>query len=139
MRDIKIRRAAVKIAALDAELRAALGARVAGISVSRVGADDDIIVHLTDLADDDDAAIAADLVGSHDGGQLTDDERHAAHRASAFGTLLGSAIGARTPNQMQTYLDGEIDNWATLADARRDLKAWLPIMAAAIVYLVREE
>lgn len=48
--------------------------------------------------------------------------------------FLNSPLANRTPQEIYTLMQGQIDGWATLADAKTDLRDWLPLMAAAIAF-----
>jgi hypothetical protein len=44
------------------------------------------------------------------------------------------ALKDKTPAEIYALMQGQMDTWTTLADARRDLREWLPLMAAAIAW-----
>lgn len=48
--------------------------------------------------------------------------------------FLDSALANKSPQQIFTHMQGRMDNWSSLADARGDLRKWLPLMAAVIVW-----
>lgn len=43
-----------------------------------------------------------------------------------------SALNNRTPEQIYTLMQNRIDGWGNLAQAKADLREWLPLMAALI-------
>ena len=45
----------------------------------------------------------------------------------------------KTPAQIKTYIENQITGWATLADAKADLLAWLPLIAAGLAWMVLED
>lgn len=46
-----------------------------------------------------------------------------------------SILMTRTPLEVYTLAQNQIDGWTSLADAKADLYAWLPVIGAAIAYL----
>lgn len=104
MRDQRItltETATVNLPKLDADLRAALGAKIAGLSHDG----DAVIVHfLADAPDLADEAAAARIVDAHDPAALTAAQQAAADRAAAVGdaglrqailTTAQSAVGVK--------------------------------------------
>jgi len=47
------------------------------------------------------------------------------------------ALRGKTPAEMIAIMQKQADAWATLADARKDLREWLPRMAALLAWGVR--
>jgi hypothetical protein len=90
MNDIIISRDAVNLEALDADLRAALGDGVSGVSFSR----SIVTVHLTDKAAPDASDIARQIVVSHDPAKFTAAQQQAQERAAK----LDAARKANTAN-----------------------------------------
>jgi hypothetical protein len=78
MKDITIERSAVNIDALDAELRAALGAATSGYSIGG----GKVIVHLLDSATPQQEALARQVVATHDAARLTQQQQQEAERQS---------------------------------------------------------
>lgn len=129
----------VNIALLREQAAAQFGARF-------VNADDGdsrgLAVYLDPLQAGD--AIAWDaLILAHDGSQLTAqqqlDNAYAANTADAQARWNLSAVHGKTPAQIYTAMQNEIDGWASLAAAKTSLRVWLPLMAAAIAYLAKAE
>jgi hypothetical protein len=60
------------------------------------------------------------------------------HKGDVKTRLLNSALASKSPDEIYTLMQGQIDGWASLAEAKADLRVWLPLMAAAIVWLVNE-
>lgn len=52
---------------------------------------------------------------------------------------VASAIKGRTPQQIYTAMQASIDGWTSLAQAKADLRNWLPLMAAAIAWEVLQD
>jgi len=48
-----------------------------------------------------------------------------------------SELADKTPTEIYTLMQGRMDSWTTLADARADLREWLPLMAAIIAWKVQ--
>jgi len=48
-----------------------------------------------------------------------------------------SQLANKTPQEIYTLMQSAMDSWSTLADARSDLRIWLPLMAAIIAWKVR--
>lgn len=88
MKEITIERSAVNIESLDAELRAALGTSVSGLSVARGR----VTVHLADTALDVEVEQARQLVIKHDPAALTPQQQQAQRQAAK----LASARQANT-------------------------------------------
>jgi len=42
----------------------------------------------------------------------------------------------KTPAEIKAYMEGQVDGWSTLADAKADLRSWMTILAQVIAYLV---
>jgi len=47
------------------------------------------------------------------------------------------ALKDKTPTEIVTIMQKRMDAWVTLADARKDLREWLPRMAALLAWGVR--
>ena len=50
-----------------------------------------------------------------------------------------AALKDKTPAEIYSLMQGRMDAWANLAAAKADLREWLPLMAAAIAWMVIEE
>lgn len=48
------------------------------------------------------------------------------------------ALRDKTPGEIFAIMQARMDAWATLADARKDLREWLPRMAALLAWAVRK-
>ena len=48
------------------------------------------------------------------------------------------ALKGKTPAQIYQLMQGRVDGWSNLAAARQDLRDWLPLLAAALAWLVVE-
>lgn len=47
-----------------------------------------------------------------------------------------SALHGQSPQQIFTTLQGQIDGWSTLAQAKSDLRVWLPLLTAALAWTI---
>lgn len=100
------------------------------------------VVLSTSLTPEQDTAIR-NAINAHNAdtltvGQVAEDTRKVA-RNDARQRFLQHAIAGKTPEQIYTLIQGEIDGWASLTDAKNDLRAWLPLLASAVAWLVIEE
>ena len=50
--------------------------------------------------------------------------------------FLLSQLADKTPEEIYTLMQNRMDGWTTLADAREDLREWLPLLAAVIAWKV---
>jgi hypothetical protein len=80
MRDVVITKVNVNIEAVDAALRAALGATSSGVSASG----DEVVVHLDDAATPTQIQQAQQIVASHDPQVLTPEQQAEANRRQAL-------------------------------------------------------
>ncbi len=53
--------------------------------------------------------------------------------------LQASALWGKSPAQIYTLMQNQMDAWTSLADARASLRVWLPVMAAVIFWLVSNQ
>lgn len=139
MQTIILERETVNFDGLFAELRAALGADVTALTTGR----GQVMIHLASTPTPEQAAQLRQIVRDHDSAALTPDQQaENARRANAGDArtrFKASALANRTPEQIQTALAAQINGWASLADAKRDLAVWLPLLASALAWLVVEE
>lgn len=139
MQTIILERDDVNFDGLFAELRAALGAPVTALTVGR----GQVVIHLASAPTPEQAARLRQIVRDHNPAVLTPDQQAAAARrinaAESRARFKVSALANRTPEQIQTALAAQINGWASLADAKRDLGVWLPLLASALAWLVVEE
>ncbi len=128
--DVAFVRAVYNAAQLNNELKAACGARFLGTVLYPGGG----TVRLTEGPDL--AALVQATADAHDPARKTADQQAV---EAALAAWRNGALANRTPQEIYTLLQSEIDAWASLADARNDLKAWLPLMGAALWYLMKQE
>jgi hypothetical protein len=120
MQTITIARNSVNVEALDANLRAALGAKAAGISTGPYG----VAVHLSDEANQSDIDQVQTIVAAHDPVVLSAEQQARIDRQAA----LDSARAANaTPVNLADY-SGEAANMQQLAGKI----AWLEQEIAAL-------
>lgn len=59
-----------------------------------------------------------------------------ANRTDVEARFLLSQLANKTPQQIYTAMQNSMDGWASLADAKSDLREWLPLLAAIIAWKV---
>ena len=92
-------------------------------------------VRLT-VPDDADEGEIQVMIDAHDPNALSAGEVRQANRDLVRAQFLLSQLANKTPQQIYTQMQGRMDNWASLADARADLREWLPLIAAVIAWKV---
>jgi hypothetical protein len=76
------------------------------------------------------------IVGSHN--HENPDSREAQiiqdnlNKDNALLKWSASQLSNKTPDEIFTLIENNIDSWSNLADAQTDLKKWLPVMATII-------
>lgn len=53
--------------------------------------------------------------------------------------LSNSPLADKTPAEIYSIMQGQIDGWGSLAAAKADLRVWLPLIIAVIFWLVRRK
>ena len=78
--------------------------------------------------------ITADaVVAAHDpNGKLPSE----ANRDDVRTRFLLSQLANKTPEEIYTLMQSRMDGWQNLAQAKTDLREWLPLMAAVIAWKV---
>jgi nicotinamidase-related amidase len=77
---------------------------------------------------------AETIVAAHD---PTDTD--AANVADVLARWKASPMANKTPTQLYTLVQGRIDGWTSLAQAKTDLRDWLPLILAGLAWTVLEE
>ncbi len=77
---------------------------------------------------------AAAILAAHDPTDLT-----LLNRQDVLTRLHASALWGKSPAQIYTLMQNQMDAWTSLADARASLRVWLPAMAAAIFWLLSDQ
>ena len=54
------------------------------------------------------------------------------NRNDAKARFLLSQLNDKTPQQISTQMQNKMDNWSSLADAKADLREWLPLFGALL-------
>jgi len=70
---------------------------------------------------------------------LTEDEQRGESLRDALDRWALGALKDKTPAQIYSLVQGRIDGWASLADARTDLREWLPLLAVGLVWLAVQD
>ena len=123
---------------LDEDLRASLGSLTTGAGYDGTTA----TAFLIDSATPENETTAFDIIVAHDhtilstGQQLNVDL--SVNRSNIDTRFDASVIKNKTPAQIYTFIENQIDGWSTLADEKSDLRKWLPLMAAAIAWKVQK-
>ena len=58
------------------------------------------------------------------------------NREEVRARFLASQLANKTPQQIYTAMQDAMDGWGSLADAKSDLREWLPLMAAILAWKV---
>jgi len=69
--------------------------------------------------------------------QETEAQAKANAEADVNARFLLSQLSNKTPQEIYILMQGRMDNWTTLANAKADLREWLPLMAAIIAWKVQ--
>ena len=79
---------------------------------------------------------ADSIVAAHD---PEDDLPRNKNAKAAKQAFVDSPLANKDPVEIYTLMQGEIDGWSSLADARGDLRKWLPLLAAVIAWKVVDQ
>ena len=108
-----------------------------GTSRLRSNADKtEVYLFVPDAADEGEIQVVID---AHDPNVLSVGEQRQAHREDARVRFLLSQLANKTPQQIYTQMQGRMDSWTSLADARADLREWLPLIAAVVAWKVIDQ
>jgi hypothetical protein len=53
--------------------------------------------------------------------------------------LTINALNGLSPTEQYNLIQNRIDNWSSLADAKEDLREWIPLVISAIYWLVKND
>lgn len=127
--------------ALHAALTAAYPGKVLGVGSYAPTNVITVFMADTTTGDDDNAALQA--VAAHDTTVRTDEQIAAVKYTTDFGDVvtryLNSNLASKTPAQIYTLLQGQVDGWASLADAKAGLREILPLVGAVCQIYLREK
>jgi hypothetical protein len=132
---IHIDRADINPHRLDQELRERLAQRLHGLAFDGAV----VTVVLADESSAADRSAVRAAVRDHDPARQTPRQQQAIHRATARQGYRLATFADRSPQQITSYFEGQIDGWTSLAEAKADLRVWLPLFAQVLTYLVVEE
>ena len=93
----------------------------------------EVYLFVPDAADEGEIQVVID---AHDPEALSAGEIKQAHRDDARARFLLSQLADKTPEEIYTLMQDRMDSWTMLADARGDLREWLPLLAAVIAWKV---
>lgn len=125
----------VNLALLHEELTAVLGASFGGLLTG----DDEVRAVLLVTTDEDAEAlrpVCQDVLGAHDPDAKSAEQQ--AYEDFLTTWNQGMLVG-KTPKQIYQGITAQINGWTSLADAKADLRDWLPLIGAALWYLLRGE
>ena len=109
---------------------------VTGEGTSRMQSKPDgteIYLFVPDNADEGEIQVVTD---AHDPNALSIGEQKEAHREDARARFLLSQLANKTPEEIFTLMQGRMDSWSSLADAKADLRELLPLIAAVFTFKV---
>lgn len=125
----------VNPALLHEELTAVLGASFGGLLMG----DDEVRAVLLVTTDEDAEAlrpVCQDVLGAHDPDAKTAEQQSYEDFLTAW---RNGVLAGKTPAQIYEGMTTQINGWASLANAKADLRDWLPLIGAALWYLLRGE
>ena len=93
----------------------------------------EVYLFVPDAADEGEIQVVID---AHDPEALSAGEIKQSYRDDARARFLLSQLADKTPEEIYTLMQNRMDSWTTLADARGDLREWLPLLAAVIAWKV---
>jgi len=98
-----------------------------------VGNDQGVKLTVPDVADEGEIQVVID---AHDPEVMSAGEIKQAHRNDARARFLLSQLADKTPEEIYVLMQNRMDGWQNLAQAKTDLREWLPLMAAVIAWKV---
>ncbi len=136
MREILFDLMPVNVELLHFELFSAIGDNFIGISTDQTA----LRIIVKDGITVDEQNLIAPTVLAHDSLALTLNQQEQIdirlNNIDIRDRILSSGLRDKSPSQIYTQLESQIDAWASLSEAKVDLKTWLPLMAAAIVWML---
>ena len=96
----------------------------------------EVYLFVPDAADESEIQVVID---AHDPEALSVGEQNEAHREDARARFLLSQLANKTPEQIYAQMQERMDGWTSLADARADLREWLPLIAAVLAWKVIDQ
>ena len=122
------------VALLKAELEATLNRPVDGVTSGPRG----VVMFITPGLAASETALVETVVAAHSpaGKTLTElaQEVALANAQDVLDRWLASSLHGKSPAQLYTALQSAMDGWTSLADAKADLRQWLPLMAAVLAW-----
>lgn len=121
---------------LDAELRAIAGSALQLVTYEPANNNRVTIQLNVEAITGDEERLLRDAVNEHLSRLAVDAETAKvaldAEVSDVNARFVLSALNGRTPAQIYTLMQNQIDGWGNLAQAKADLREWLPLMAALI-------
>ena len=93
----------------------------------------EVYLFVPDAADEGEIQV---VINAHDPEALSAGEIKQSYRDDTRARFLLSQLANKTPEEIYTLMQNRMDSWTTLADARGDLREWLPLLAAVIAWKV---
>lgn len=135
---VNILKTNVNMPKLDEDLRAALSSLITGAGYDGTTA----TAFLVDTATPDNENTASSIITAHDHTLLSTQQQLDVDiniNSNDVDTRFdASVIKNKTPAQIYTALENQIDAWTTLADAQADLRDWLPLLGAIVAWKVQK-
>jgi hypothetical protein len=75
------------------------------------------------------------LVSIHDPNALSEPEQEESEREAVRILLRNSPLAGKTPDEVYSIVQGRINGWSSLADAKADFLEWMPLLFAYVVIL----
>lgn len=126
--------------ALKNALQAAVGADKCTGGGSALGK---IVFYLTDLATADDENTLRTLITGYDTNTRTPAQQTKAVLTTDLDDVMArysaGNLHSKTPAEIYTLIQGQVDGWASLADAKAGLRTILPFLAAVCQVYLREK
>ena len=76
------------------------------------------------------------VINAHDPEALSIGEIRQSNMEYARARFLLSQLADKTPEEIYVLMQNRMDGWQNLAQAKTDLREWLPLMAAVIAWKV---
>ncbi len=110
-----------------------------GVSVDR----QNIRIIVADSITSEQEGFVAVVVVNHNGALLTQGQQDEVDRVDNVvdmkSRLDASGLRSKSPQQIYTQVQNQIDAWANIADMQADLREWIPLIAAAVVWMVSKK
>ena len=89
-------------------------------------------LHVPDNANESEIQI---VINNHNPNALSLGEQIEIYQNDVRDLLANSSLAGKTPDEVYIIMQGSIDSWGSLADAKTDFREWMPLLFAYIVHL----